>query len=62
VQTRTYIRRSEPLDLGWTVAMGCMEFRSLVTDVALSMVVKSPETRQTRLPGDLGSPGRDGTG
>jgi hypothetical protein len=37
------------------VAMGCVEFRSSVTGVALSVVAKSPETRQTQSSGDLRS-------
>jgi hypothetical protein len=48
------------LDLGWTVVMGCVEFRSLVTSVALSTAAKAQETRQTRSSGDLGSPVRAG--
>jgi hypothetical protein len=54
----TDIRRSEPLDLGWTVAMGCTGFCSLVIGIALSAAAKSSETRQTWSPGDLGSPVR----
>jgi hypothetical protein len=58
VQTQTDIRGSKPFDLGRMIATRCVEFRSSMTDVALSAAAKSPETRQTRSPGDLGSPVR----
>jgi hypothetical protein len=42
--------------------MGRAGLYSLVTDIASSAAVRSPETRQTRSPSILGSPGRARTG
>ena len=54
---RTVIRRSEPLDRGRTVAMGRTGLYNSVTDIASFVAVRSPEMRQTRPPGSLGSRG-----
>jgi hypothetical protein len=62
---RAYVvdfRRSEPLDLGRTVAMGCVEVLQLDDRCFLSAAGKSPETRQTRSLGDLGSSVQAGMG
>jgi hypothetical protein len=61
-RARTVIRGSEPLDQGQTVAMGGAGLYSSVTGVAPSAATRSPDTRQTRSPGILGSPGRARTG
>jgi hypothetical protein len=42
--------------------MGRTRLNNLVADVASSVAARSPEMRQTRSLGRLGSPGRDGTG
>jgi hypothetical protein len=61
-RARTVIRGSEPLDQGQTVAMGRAGLYSSVTGVAPSTATRSPDMRQTRSPGILGSPGRARTG
>jgi hypothetical protein len=61
-RARTVIRGSEPLDQRRTVAMGRTRLYNLVAGITSSVVARSPETRQTRPPGSLGSSGRARTG
>jgi hypothetical protein len=55
------IRRSDPLDRGRTIAMGCAGFYSSVTGVTHYTVARLWEEKQTQSLGGLGSLVRAGT-
>ena len=57
-RARIAILGYEPLDRGWTVAMGRARLYSSVIGIASSVAARSSEMRQMRSLGSLGSPGR----